>query len=169
MMIIPNPDIINFHGSLISGRVVPGRLPLSFRVPECIHGFGVGVAPSFGALTVGEISVRSAHSDVQDQVEFAVERGIEVSLVLPGIVTVGEASLLPEALGRGVDVKDEIVGCVNIGRDSKLVPNKPINVEIISQRLGVSVLFGGQIVAIGVVVWSPVKRGGKLVISTGRA
>lgn len=80
------------------------------------------VGPGLATLTIGEVAIGATSSNVHNQVELLVERCIGINLMSPRVIAFAPASLLPEGLCRGIDVEDDVVRGVDVGRDAVLGP-----------------------------------------------
>ena len=87
----------------------------------------------------------------------------------PWVVTVSEATALPEAHLGGVDIKDNVVRGVDVGSNAVLRPKKTINVEVISERGITGVLLSCELVFISIIIWSPVESGSKFIVAASFA
>jgi hypothetical protein len=91
-------------------------------------------------LPVGEVGVGATDSDVKDEVELLVEGSVQ-GLVMPGVeLGVGEVASIPVGDLAHVNVKNNVLGGVEVGLDSLLGPNETVDVEVVAKRSSVLVL-----------------------------
>lgn len=95
---LPDLDRVDFHGGVVAIWVVPSWVPCAIRVPESVDRVWVSIAPGLTALSVWEVAIGTTSSDVHDKEELLVEWCVDLLLVGPRVVSVGPATLLPEAL-----------------------------------------------------------------------
>src|SRR5277367_3938597 len=70
------PHLYTFHCHAFLVTCTPGRVPLIHGFPELSGSSDTGVSPWLIADTVGEETISSANSDVEDQVKGLIEGSV---------------------------------------------------------------------------------------------
>ena len=119
--LLPHLDALDDHLAVL----LPGRVPLAPSVPEIFLFRLAAVDPWLTMLAVLEPTVGGTHTNIEDQIERVIERGIPSPSLrprvdVPSAIPIGErkGATLPEPLVEvgvehlqqsGVDVREEVV------------------------------------------------------------
>jgi hypothetical protein len=130
---------------------------------------GIQVVPGLAAYAVGEVGVRTADSQVENQIELSIEWGCVV-LTDPGVVeSRRELASLEETFLREINLKNLCFVAIYVGVQTILVPVKTENVEVFSKRLTVVLILSmGLLELILIIVGAPMKSGSKFIAATSR-
>jgi hypothetical protein len=152
-VILPDFNIVDLHGSIIGGWVVPSGEPCVLSVPEGVYGMWISVCPWLITMSIWEISTNSSYGNVEDQEEFLVEWSTLVGLVLPRVVEV----LVEFSLGEHVFVKWEVEDFLSVNGclDELVVPFKTVEMEIIREVSWVCVVGMCLFPGIKWISWAP--------------
>ena len=113
--------------------ISPGRPPLSFVVIEFRRSSLWSIRPWLCSDSIFEITVSSANCQVENQIEFGIERSTFILWILPRVFSISDSGFLPVTLLTVVNFEDFVLIGIDVSVDLLIVPIKTINMESIGQ------------------------------------
>ena len=89
--------------------IIPSLIPGIFLIVEGVNSLWVIIGPELAALTIWEVVIGSSNSDIENQIEFSIEWGIQIGLPSPWIVDAWVKATLGEHVLVEWEVKNFIV------------------------------------------------------------
>lgn len=137
--LLPHLDALDVQTGFGAGA--PGREPLILSLPEVACRRLSDINPWLGTLGVWEISILSAHGQVEDEVELLIKRRIHVAARAPRVLqqcAVGgigrELPALPHALlGLERPVRDLLELEIEVGEEVVLGPDEAEGVVVVGE------------------------------------
>lgn len=152
---LPDLDVINLHGRVVGGWVVPGFEPCILAVPEGIWCVWVGVGPWLLAVTFEPVIIGTSDGNVENEEVFLVEWCILVCFVHPWVAQFWIETSLGEHVFVMLEVQDFL--SIDGGNDFFFRPLKSVDVEVVGEIGWMGVFSMTLIPSIKWISWSPMQ------------